>query len=207
VAAATNALGYGTVTLLSGDPTSTSQGAKLELTGNITLPNAFTTSGDGPGLAGLIVSTSGSNTVSGTVTVAIGVSTVSRYYADTGSTLTFSGSITTNTTLRIAAFGGAGDTVVTGVIADGSVTNTLAVGRYSGSGAGVTRLTAANTYSRGTSIVEGTLVAENVTALGTGAVFLGASGTLQTATAGGQNGKLTVRSLDNSAGGTIHIGN
>jgi autotransporter-associated beta strand protein len=201
-----DALGYGTVTLLSGNPGSTGTGATLELAGGITVPNNFTTSGEGIGSAGLIRNISGSNTLAGIITTAGGVSTVSRYYANAGSTLTFSGTITANTTLRTAAFGGAGTTVVTGVISDGSVTNTLAIARGSGAGAGTTRLLSANTYSRGTTITEGTVLAENENALGTGAVTLGGAGTLQTGTAGGQNGKLTVRSLNNAAGGTIRIG-
>jgi autotransporter-associated beta strand protein len=73
--------------------------------------------------------------------------------------------------------------------------------------AGFLTLAVANTYTQGTTISVGTLKAGNATALGTGAVTISASGaTLQTLTAGGQNGKLTVAALTNSAGGTIKIG-
>jgi fibronectin-binding autotransporter adhesin len=65
-----------------------------------------------------------------------------------------------------------------------------------------------NTYTGGTDITAGTLQAAHVTALGTtGTTTLTASGaTLQTLTTGGQNGRLTVAALTNSAGGTIKIG-
>lgn len=206
VAAATNALGYGTVTLQSGNPASTGTGAAVHLTGDITLPNAFTVSGNGIVGAGLIRSIGGSNTVTGAITITVGAGG-GRFGADAGTTLTLSGGITTNATLRFAEFCGVGVTVVTGVIADGSVTNTLAVQRIATTGVGVTRFTAANTYSRGTIIDAGTIQAGNVSALGTGAVTISSpTATLQTLTTGGQRGKLTVKSLDNTAGGIIRIG-
>jgi autotransporter-associated beta strand protein len=55
-------------------------------------------------------------------------------------------------------------------------------------------------------VTTGTVKAGHVSALGYGSVTLSAGTTLQTLTAGGQNGKLTVGSLTNSAGGTIRIG-
>ena len=76
-------------------------------------------------------------------------------------------------------------------------------------GAGVLKLTNTNTYSGGTDIGgTGTVQAGAVQALGsTGTVTMTAStATLQTLTTGGQNGKLTVAALTNSAGGTIKIG-
>lgn len=200
---ATNALGYGTVTLTTGDAGSTSQGAAVTLSGNITLPNAFTTAGLGLNGAGAIRSTSGSNTLSGAVTLASTAGSATRFAADSGATLTLT-TITSSTSLKTAQLYGAGTTIVTGVISGGA---NLALSRPAGSGAGTTRLQAANTYSGGSTISEGTVLAENVTALGTGAVTLGASGTIQGATAGGQNGKLTIGgNFTNTAGGTIKIG-
>ena len=78
-------------------------------------------------------------------------------------------------------------------------------------GVGTLNLTNTNTYSGGTDIGgTGTVQAGAVQALGsTGTVTLTVStATLQTLTAGfaGQNGKLTVAALDNSAGGIIKIG-
>lgn len=75
------------------------------------------------------------------------------------------------------------------------------------SGTGTLELTNTNTYSGTTTIAAGRVLASNTQALGTGTVSLTADTvTLQTKTAGGQNGKLTVASLNNTAGGTIKIG-
>lgn len=77
-------------------------------------------------------------------------------------------------------------------------------------GTGTLKLTNTNTYSGGSDLGAGTTQAGAVQALGsTGTVTLTTSGaTLQTLTAGfaGQNGKLTVAALTNSAGGIIKIG-
>lgn len=76
------------------------------------------------------------------------------------------------------------------------------------SGTGTLVLSGANTYSGGSDLGAGTTQAGNTQAFGTsGTVTLTASGAaLQTLTTGGQNGKLTVASLNNAAGGTIKIG-
>ena len=82
-------------------------------------------------------------------------------------------------------------------------------GKLVKSSTGTLKLTGTNTYTGGTDIGgTGTVQAGAVQALGsTGTVTLTTStATLQTLTTGGQNGKLTVASLNNSAGGTIKIG-
>lgn len=72
---------------------------------------------------------------------------------------------------------------------------------------GELRLYGTNTNLSSASVTGGYLIAGNTQALGTtGTVTLGVSGTLQTLTTGGQNGKLTVAGLTNTAGGTIKIG-
>lgn len=72
---------------------------------------------------------------------------------------------------------------------------------------GTLNLAVANAYDSGTTLSAGTLKCGNSNALGTGAVTISSSAaTLQTLTTGGQNGKLTVASLNNAAGGTIKIG-
>lgn len=202
-AAATNALGWGTVTLTTGDPTVTGQGAALELSNNITLPNAFTLSGKGLSGLGAIRSLGGSNTLSGAIATTANAGLTTRIGADIGSTLTMSGGITSNATGRIIEFVGAGTTTESGVIGS---TTFIAVARPAGADAGVTRLLAANTYSAGTDLVEGTIFAGNEAALGTGNVSMASGTTLQSGTAGGQNGKLTVTGTLTNNGGTIRIG-
>jgi autotransporter-associated beta strand protein len=125
--------------------------------------------------------------------------------------ITFTG--TAALTLSAAVALGASRTVtvngstltLSGIVSNGGV------GPYklTKAGAGVLALTNTNTYSGGTDIGgTGTVQAGAVQALGnTGTVTLTAStATLQTLTTGGQNGKLTVAALDNSAGGIIKIG-
>ncbi len=76
------------------------------------------------------------------------------------------------------------------------------------SGTGALTLTQASTYTGLTTIAAGTLRAGTANALASSSqVAIGANtATLQTLTTGGQNGKLTVASLNNAAGGTIKIG-
>lgn len=76
------------------------------------------------------------------------------------------------------------------------------------SGTGALTLTQASTYTGLTTIAAGTLRAGTANALASSSqVAIGANtATLQTLTTGGQNGKLTVAALTNSAGGTIKIG-
>lgn len=76
------------------------------------------------------------------------------------------------------------------------------------SGTGALTLTQVSTYTGLTTIAAGTLRAGTANALASSSqVAIGANtATLQTLTTGGQNGKLTVASLNNAAGGTIKIG-
>lgn len=72
---------------------------------------------------------------------------------------------------------------------------------------GLLTITGQNSYQGNTTLLAGTTQAGNTQAFGiTGTVGLGSNATLQTLTTGGQNGKLTVASLNNAAGGTIRIG-
>jgi autotransporter-associated beta strand protein len=82
----------------------------------------------------------------------------------------------------------------------------LIVARPVGAGDGVTQLSGASTYSGGTTISEGKIVAANVAALGTGDVTVSSGGTLQTLTANGQNGKINVGGNMTLNGGTVIIG-
>lgn len=117
--------------------------------------------------------------------------------------LTLAGSVSLAGDQTITTNGTGGSLVVSGVIG-----NPAYVDKITKNGTNTLRLTAANVYTGGTDISAGMVQAGNTQALGTtGTVTLTASGaTLQTLTAGGQNGKLTVAGLTNSAGGTIKIG-
>jgi fibronectin-binding autotransporter adhesin len=72
-------------------------------------------------------------------------------------------------------------------------------------GAGTHTLGAEN-FLASCTVSTGTVRAGHVSALGYGTVTLSAGTILQTLTTGGQNGKVTVAALNNTAGGTIRIG-
>ena len=72
-------------------------------------------------------------------------------------------------------------------------------------GLGALTLTASSIGNGTTTITAGSIRAGQVDVFGTGSVVIGASGTLQTLTTGGQNGRLTVAFLTGN-GGTIKIG-
>nr|MBP9941650.1 autotransporter domain-containing protein [Comamonas sp.] len=86
-----------------------------------------------------------------------------------------------------------GDSVFSGVIQDG--TGVLGLAK---TGAGTLTLSGANLYSNGTSINGGTLVANHNNALGSGAVNVSGSGTLQV-----NSGVVLTNALNLSAGGTL----
>lgn len=198
-ATASGATGYNTLGVLAGDVGSTSQGAALYVSGNITLTHGgtITLGGDGVGLLGVVRSTSGANTISGTVSLSASF-TRTTITADSGSTLTFTGGLTGATSGITLALDGVGTKVFTGNITGSNVAVTVATG--------TARLSGTNTYSTTTNITSGKLEAGSTSALGTSAVTLSAGAILQSLAANGQNGKLTLRSLNNSAGGTIRIG-
>jgi hypothetical protein len=198
VAAATNALGYGALNVLAGDSGSTSQGAQLQLTGNITLNHTtLQLGGDGlGGINGVVRSTSGSNTINGDVTLSSSF-TRTTISADTSATITFTGTI--QGVARQLLLNSPGTKVFTGIIST-SLTPTISNG--------TARFSGANTYTGNTTISgTGTAQAGSTSAFGTSAVTLSsASATIQTLVADGQNGKVTLASLTNTAGGTIRIG-
>lgn len=109
---------------------------------------------------------------SGTVT-ATGSRTITNNIA--GASLTFSGPInlSSSATARTVTFGGSGNTVISGSIANGNGSVSSLV--YSGS-ASLTLSGAANSYSGGTIINNGTVVAKADGALGGGNVSLTAGG-------------------------------
>jgi autotransporter-associated beta strand protein len=111
--------------------------------------------------------------------------------------------VTASATTRRLQLRGTTSGTVSGVINN---TNTPAV---TISGSATWTFTNTNTYAGGT-IISGsaTAVAGNTAAFGAGAVTLSTNtASIQSLTAGGQNGKLTITgNFTNSAGGVIRIG-
>ena len=145
--------------------TTVSNGAALQLQNDISVTGeALSLTGSGIGATGAVRNISGNNTWTGNVTLA-GNTT---FGSDAG-LLTFSGTIANGT--RTLTVTGAGDTLISGVIGNGS-------GGITKTGAGTLTLTAANTYTGGTTITTGVLNIQNNSALGT-------AGTGTTVAAGG----------------------
>jgi fibronectin-binding autotransporter adhesin len=169
LATANDALGTGTVSIVGNAGTN-----RLELSGGITLGNAIVQSGKQPTptlAAPSIVSVSGANTLTGTVTVQSG-GTATAIQSDLGSTLTLSNptAITSGATgTRIVGFKGAGDIVVSGAITNG-LAGTLSVEKL-GTGT-LTLSSASNTYTGTTTVSEGTLATAATGNLGTGNVIV-----------------------------------
>ena len=130
-----SALGTGAATI--------SSGGALELSGGIAPSNAITLGGTGVGGNGAIRNLSGANTLSGALTL----SSAARLQSDAG-TLTVSGGVG-GTGLALTV-GGAGDTVISGVIGTGA-------GGVTKDGAGTLTLSGANTYTGVTTISQGTV--------------------------------------------------
>ena len=177
---------------------------RLELSGGVTLSNAINHNGKGNtvGQAAGVLNVSGSNTLSGTVTVQTGGSD-STFQSDAG-LLTFSGAtaITTNATgARNILLTGAGNIAVTGAVTNG--TGTVSIAKQ---GTGTLTLSGTNTYTgttnvnAGTLLVNGSLANTTVTVDSTGT--LGGSGTIAGATT--VNGTL---SAGNSPGVLTFSGN
>ncbi len=154
----------------SANTTTVSGGASLELENSITIPNvkAITINGTGIGNGGAIRNVNGTNSIGANITLG---TTNARVNSDSG-TLTIP---TMSGNTFNAIFGGAGNITVSGAIGttSGSVTK---------DGAGTLTLSGTNTYTRPTTIIQGTIVANASASLGDGSstntlVFNG--GTLQ----------------------------
>lgn len=150
---------------------------------------------------GTLVFTGGAIDTSATRTFSNAITVSSNITFGGTAALTLSANIALGASRVITTNGSGGALTLSGVVSGATFKLTKA-------GTNTLTLTNANTYSGGTDIGAGTLKAGNTQALSTsGTVTLTASGaTLQTLTTGGQNGKLTVAALTNSAGGTIKIG-
>jgi len=175
-------------------------GGNLQLQGGLDIDNTITIDGQGTAANGALENFNGSNTVSGSVILgsdarinsAAGIFTVSGNLTGSGNDLTL---------------GGAANSVVSGIIGTGAGTLTK-------DGGGTATLSGANTYTGATTVSEGTLVAQNDTALGTiaGGTTVAVAATLQiennisvgmeTLTLTG-SGRLLNASGDNTYGGLI----
>lgn len=161
-----------------GSGTTVSNGAALELQGNIAVgAEALSIVGSGVSAGGAMRNVSGNNSYGGLLT--LGGAT--RIHSDSG-TLNLdvaSGNAITGSAAALT-FGGAGNIIVSDAISNTS-------GTLSKEGAGVLTLAAANTYSGNTSISAGTLRAlGNAGALGSGALAI-SGGALELANDTGLN--------------------
>ena len=130
-----------------------SDGGNLQVQGGLNIDNTLTLNGQGTGANGALENFNGSNTISGSVVLG----SAARINAAAGS-LTVSGNLTgSGNDLTV---GGAANTLFSGVIGTGS-------GALTKDGGGTVTLEGANTYTGATSVLEGTLIARNDTALGT----------------------------------------
>ena len=166
-ATANNALGTGPVALSFNAGAVTAQ---LTLSGGITLGNsAFTTTGAGSDgtTDGIIRSVSGSNIISGNLNLTGGGGS-STYRADTGASLTVSGTVggVGSNLTRIVTLVGGGDFVFNGTIRDSNDGTISTVGVSSGN-TGTTTLNGTNTYTLATTVGAGsTLIAGSTQAFG-----------------------------------------
>ena len=178
MAAANNALGTGAVTATY---QTGATGLQVQLSGGITLGNAFTTTGAGAagGLSGIIRSVAGANILTGNVTLTGGGGN-STYRADSGTSLAFNGSIGADHNAgRYIILVGAGDFSFGSA---GSIAQTLTASGTTGlwsTNTGTTTINStANTYAHVTGIGAGnTLVVANLSNGG----FTGSLGAATTA--------------------------
>lgn len=147
--------------------TTVSDGATLALSNSIAIgAETLGLSGNGSSSSGALRNISGTNSISGAVTL----NANSRIQSDAG-TLTITGGITgTGRALTIA---GAGATTLSS-----SGLNTSTGGTLLKTDAGILTISAASNYTGGTTVTGGTLTASHNSALGTGAVTI-TSGTVQ----------------------------
>ncbi len=189
-------------------------GAALNLSGGISPTNTLSLTGTGVSGNGALDSVSGSNSVSGAITL----TGDTRIQADSGSTLTVSGGI--GGTAHNLELTGAGSLAISSAIATGTAGVTL-------NGSGTTTFSgAANTYTGDTTVNSGTLalsksasttsIAGNLVVNG-GTVNQTATGQLTTTSnitvnsgsynlSGAGTITQTVQSLNSSSGGTVSIG-
>lgn len=192
------ALGTGTIAFDSGGNSST---ARLELssTGGITLANGITLPARTSQTAPAIQNMSGDNTLSGSITTGVG-GTYYTIQSDAGTlTLSNANAIVGFTSAKTVNLQGSGNGSVTGAITG---TGFL----LAKSGNGKWRLTGPNSYTGGTTVIGGTLIADSANATtgstGAGDVVVQTAGSL----AGGSSGSTGIIKGAVIVNGTITAG-
>jgi autotransporter-associated beta strand protein len=145
---------------ISSDGGATGSTARLELTGGVTIPHAFTFAqrNDPAGSDG-IRNVSGNNVLSGPMTIVTGGSQA-RIQSDAGM-LTLSGGISTNATSnRSLYFQGAADGLVSSAITNNSANSAGTISVFK-SGAGTWTLSGANNFSGSATVSAGKLFLKN----------------------------------------------
>lgn len=178
-----NALGTsGAITVVNG--------ATLQIQDNITFSRPTSIAGAGVSSGGAIRSISGTNIISGTITL----TAASRINSDAGTcSLTAATAVTaTNQTLSI---GGAGNINANGTFAIGT-------GQLNKDGNGTLTMTVANTFTGNTNISAGTLLPTNMNAMGTSSTInITGSGTLAL-----QGGVTFARPINLASAGNGNVG-
>lgn len=136
--------------------TTVADGAALELTGDITMAENLTLRGSGIGDAGALLSVSGTNTVTGNITIDSSAPSTTRIGAASGADLVV-GKVTTASGKEFWVHG-AGNTVVTG-----QVTSADAFVKF---GSGTATLSSSNSMSGNKYLREGVVVLSNNDAFG-----------------------------------------
>jgi fibronectin-binding autotransporter adhesin len=191
-----SALGTGPVSILSNSGNDRYASITLNSPTGISVANNFTTSGEGQGTNGIIRNVTGTNTITGSISM-VGGGGNTRIHSDGGSLL-LAGTITNGLAsgARTLFLGGSATGTVSGVIANGSWPTALAK-----QDSGTWILSGANTYTGATTVALGTLKlgASNVLP-NTTDVSIGA-GTLDVWTYTD-----TVDTLDVTTNATINVG-
>jgi autotransporter-associated beta strand protein len=172
-ATATNALGTGTI-LFDASGGAPGPSSRLEIAGDITLPNAITLSQRNNDSAQIV--SSGNNTLSGNVDVGVG-GAQARIQSDSG-LLTLSGAITTTAgSSRNLHLAGAGNGVISGVISNNASNAAAAINLHK-QDSGTWTLSGANTTTGTTTVNGGTLAVAQPVLSDTAAVSVAATATL-----------------------------
>ena len=190
------ALGTGTKVVTASNGTAGHPELHLNgISGNILVPAtvSFTTSwGGGVGSAGVLINEAGDNEIDGNFTLTSGGGGTA--FVVNGGSLSLTGNLTPNTTLRTLQFGGVGNGTVSGVIADSGANVLTGV---TIAGPGTWTFAGNNTYVTNTTVSGGTLLINGTMGAGTVNVLTNASA----GGAGSVSGTITVQ-----IGGTLQGG-